>query len=110
MSLKKIEAIEKEIRETSQLDARIKEDLLDLMCSLKTELSDLNKIRPDTAQDIADKTQVSTKQLLASGGEPAEFRENIAGLRGTVEEFEASHPKLVGIINHLCMMLSDLGI
>lgn len=110
MSLKKIEALEKKIESASKIDAKIKEDLLDLMRSLKTELSDLKNINPDSAHDIADKTQVSAEKVLSSDNNKNELQENIDGLQGTVEEFEVSHPKLVQIVNRLCMMLSDIGI
>ena len=110
MSLKKIEAIEKKIEATSQIDAKIKENLLDLMRSLKTELADLKEIHPTTAHNIADKTQVSTEQVLASNSKQNELQNNIDGLQVTVEEFEVSHPKLVQIVNRLCIMLSDIGI
>ncbi len=110
MSLKKIEAIEKKIEATSQIDAKIKENLLDLMRSLKTELADLKENHPNTAHNIADKTQVSTEKILTSDNKQNELQENIDGLQETVEEFEVSHPKLVQIVNRLCMMLSDIGI
>lgn len=110
MSLKKIEAIEKKIRATSQIDGKIKEDLLDLMRSLKTELSSLKELHPETAHHIAAQTGVSTDKVLASPEKPEEVQESIDRLQGTVTEFEASHPKLVQVVNRLCMMLSDIGI
>ena len=110
MSLKKIEAIEEKIKKTSQIDAKVKEDLLDLMRSLKTELSGLKELHPATADNIADKTQVSAEKILNADNKKDDLQENIDGLQGTVEEFEVSHPKLVGLVNRLCMMLSDIGI
>lgn len=110
MSLKKIEELEKKIESASQIDAKIKEDLLDLMRSLKTELADLKEIHPKTAHVIADKTQVSAEKILISDNKQNELQEHIDGLQETVGEFEASHPKLVQIVNRLCMMLSDIGI
>ena len=110
MSLKKIEALETKIKSTSQIDDAIRNDLLDLMRSLKTELADLKEVHPDTAHNIADKTRVSTEQILSSSNKQGELQENIDGLQVTVEEFEVSHPKLVQVINRLCMMLSDIGI
>lgn len=110
MSLKKIEVLEKKIEATSQIDTKIKEDLLDLMRSLKNELTDLKNDHPETAHDIANKAQISAEKVLTSNSKKDELQENIEGLQGTVEEFEVSHPKLVEIVNRLCMMLSDLGI
>jgi hypothetical protein len=107
MSLKKIEAIEKKIEATSHIDAKIKKDLLDLMHSLKAELKD---VHPETAHEIADKTNISTGKVLASDNKKNELQEDIDGLQETVGEFEASHPKLVQVVNRLCMMLSDIGI
>lgn len=110
MSLKKIEAIEKKIEATSQIDAKIKEDLLDLMRSLKTELTDLKEVNPNGAHNIADKTQVSAEKVLTSDNKQNELQKDIDGLQETVEEFEVSHPKLVQVVNRICMMLSDIGI
>ena len=110
MSLNKIEAIEKKIESTSQIDAKIKEDLLDLMRSLKTELNESKDIHPDTAHNIADKTQASAEKIISSDNEQNELQESIDGLQEAVGEFEASHPKLVQVVNRLCIMLSDIGI
>ena len=110
MTLKKIEAIEKKIQEASQVDAKSKEDLLDLMSDLKNELAHLKKSHANSAHDIADKTQTSTEQILDKDSQKEQLQKDIDGLQLSVEEFEVSHPKLVQIINRLCMMLSDIGI
>jgi mevalonate kinase len=110
MSLKKIEAIEKKIEAASQIDAKTKEDLLDLMRSLKIELVDLKEVDPETALNIADKTNLSTEKILTSDNKLNELQKDIDGLQETVGEFEVSHPKLVQIVNRFCMMLSDIGI
>ncbi len=110
MSLKKIEAIEKKIKAASQIDAKIKEDLLDLIRSLKIELAELKEIHSTTAHNIVEKTQASAEQILISDKKQDELQENIDALKETVTEFEVSHPKLVQVVNRLCMMLSDIGI
>jgi mevalonate kinase len=112
MSLKKLEAIEKKIKTTPQIDAKIKEDLLDLMRSLKTELADIKNEHPKTADSIVDQTHSSAEQILCknNSGEQKILQENIDDLQKTVDEFEASHPKLVQVVNRICMMLSDIGI
>lgn len=110
MSLKKIEAIEKKIAATSQIDAKIKKDLLDLMRSLKAELAGLKEMHPETAHNIADKTNISAEKILNSDSGENGLQKDIEGLQETVGEFEVSHPKLVQVVNRLCMMLSDIGI
>jgi len=110
MSLKKVEAIEKKIESSSQIDAKTKEALLDLMRGLKIELVDLKKINPKTAHNIAEKTNISAEKILTSDNKLNELQKDIDGLQETVEEFEVSHPKLVQIVNRFCMMLSDIGI
>ena len=107
MSLKKIETIEKKIETTSQIDAKTKGDLLELLRSLKSELKE---VHPETAHNIADKTNISAGKVLSSDNKKNELQEDIDGLQETVGEFEASHPKLVQVVNRLCMMLSDIGI
>ena len=64
MSLKKIEAIEKKIQEASKINAKSKEDLLNLMDELKNELSVLKDSHASSAHNIADKTQASAEQIL----------------------------------------------
>lgn len=110
MSLKKIEAIEKKIKAASRIDADIKKDLLDLMSSLKVELADLKEAHPETAHNIADRTNLSAEKILTSNDAKNELQEDIDSLQETVGEFEVSHPKLVQVVNRLCMMLSDIGI
>ena len=107
MSLKKIETIEKKIETTSQIDTKTKGDLLELMRSLKSELKE---VHPETAHNIADKTNISAEKVLSSDNKKNELQKDIDGLQETVGEFEASHPKLVQVVNRLCMMLSDIGI
>ncbi|MDD5727951.1 MAG: DUF4404 family protein [Victivallales bacterium] len=112
MTLKKITAIEEKIKTDPRIDAKIKTDLLDLMRSLKTELAEIKGAHPQTAHTIAAKTAASTKQILtpAVNAESGNIQDNIDGLQRTVEEFEVSHPKLVQIVNRICIMLSDIGI
>jgi mevalonate kinase len=110
MSLKKIEAIEKKIEKTTEIDVKIKEDLLDLMRSLKTELSDLKENHPDKVDKIVDKARTSAEKVIHADEDQNELKEAIDGLHETVEEFEVSHPKLVQVVNRICMMLSDIGI
>ena len=106
MTIKKIESIEKKIKNTSDIDTKIKEDLLDLMRSLKTELKDVKGTHPEKAHNIADKTQISTEKTLDTKADIAD----LDGLQKAVGEFEVSHPKLVQLVNRLCIMLSDIGI
>lgn len=82
------------------------------MRSLKTELADIKNEHPQTAHSIADKAQSSTEKILSkeSSTESETLQENIDGLQKTVGEFEVSHPKLVQVVNRICIMLSDIGI
>ena len=41
---------------------------------------------------------------------PALMKHSVEGLALSAEGFEASHPKLVGIVNEICTMLARIGI
>ena len=70
-------------------------------------LSLLTRLRLEAAQLPASERATSAPPDSA---EPESIEEHVDRLRGSVEEFEVSHPKVVQLVNHLANTLSGLGI
>jgi hypothetical protein len=112
---------EKMIRETiTQIEARIqnakslsgpkKKELLDLLSTLKTEVSKFSKTHPEQTQSITGFTEVSIHEATREEKNPQLLKLSLQGLSTSVKGFEGSHPKLVGIVNSICLTLSNIGI
>lgn len=108
----KINAIEEKIKHSQAIDQAGKDELLELLDELNTELTKLENSRANTGrgQDIVGKTGRFAEQVIAGDGETSKVNQAGSELRNSVAEFEVSHPKLVQIINRICIMLSDIGI
>jgi hypothetical protein len=105
-----IEKIEARIRTASSIKAANKTELLALLGTLKSEITELSKIDADHAQSIASFAGVSTHEATRDVKNPELLKLAIDGLTTSVEGFEASHPKLVHIVNSICRTLANLGI
>jgi hypothetical protein len=96
--------IEETIR---QIEARLNASM-NLAPETRAELlSLLSRLRLEAAQLPASERTTSVPPASA---EPESIEEHVDRLRGSVEEFEVSHPKVVQLVNHLANTLSGLGI
>lgn len=107
MSTNTVKKIEKTINETSGLSKQKKNELLELLGNLKTELQNLEKTHSANAKNIVGLAEHSTAKIAGKHDGKAEA---IQDLKSSVAEFEVSHPDLVQVINRICIMLSDIGI
>ena len=105
-----ITKIETSVKETPVLDNEQKKELLNLISTLKTEVSELSKTHPEQTQSITGFAGVSIHEAIREEKNPQLLKLSLQGLSTSVEGFESSHPKLVGIINSLCLTLSNIGI
>ncbi len=105
MSKETIEKIASRVKETSSLSGNQKNEMLRLLDDLKSEIGELAKTDKGRAEKIANLTESSTEEAIKKEKEP-----ELAELTSTVENFEASHPALVRIVNRIIVMLSDIGI
>jgi len=105
-----IEKIEARIRNASSIKDEGKTELLALLRTLKSEITELSKSDADHAQSIASFAGVSTHEATRDVKNPELLKLAIDGLTTSVEGFEASHPKLVHIVNSICRTLANLGI
>jgi hypothetical protein len=93
-----IRQIEARLSASTNLAPETRAELLGLLSRLRAEAALLPAREP-----------VETATAPASG-EDASIEEHVDFLRGSVEEFEASHPKVVQLVNHLANTLAGLGI
>ena len=105
-----ITQIEERIRKTKSLDDEKKKQLLDLVSTLKTEVSKLSRTDAEDAQSITGFTEVSIHEAMREEKNPQLLKLSLKGLSTSVERFENSHPRLVGIVNSICNTLSNIGI
>jgi hypothetical protein len=105
-----ITQIEARIKKTKSLTDERKKELIDLLSTLKTEVSQLSKTDPEEAQSIIGFTEVSIREAIREEKHPQLLNLSLKGLSTSVKRFENSNPKLVGIVNSICNTLSNIGI
>ena len=111
MGEKTINKIEEKIQNNASIDQGKKAELLELMAHLKLELEHLRKTDSSKARAIADLAETSTQKAFdALTTVDTSSETPLKELETSVEEFEVSHPRLVRVINRICIMLSSIGI
>ena len=105
-----ISQIEATIQNAKSLDEKQKRELLDLVSTLNTEVLQLSKTHPEHTENITDLTERSIHEAIREEKNVELLKLSLQKLSVSVDGFEGSHPKLVGIVNSLCLALSNTGI
>ncbi len=105
-----ITKIEDKIQQVQSISDENKQELLQLLTALKEEVSDLSETRSEEAESITGFTQISTHEAMRQDKNPQLLELSIQGLKFSVSDFEASHPRLAETVNSLCHILSNMGI
>ena len=105
-----ITKIEDNVKNISTVREENKTQLLNLLSTLKLEIEELAKTEGEHAESIVGFTKISTHEATRQDRNPQRLKHSIDELASSVEGFEVSHPTLVGTVNALCVMLSNLGI
>lgn len=105
-----IQKIEERLANSSSLTPENRAELLRLLATLKSEVSELSQSDAEHAQSIAGFTAISTHEATREERNPELMELSLKGLSRSVEGFEESHPKLVQAVNSICTTLSNLGI
>lgn len=105
-----IEQLETRIRSAESIKPERKEELLELLGSLKSEVAEFSRTHGEHAESIAGFTELSTYEATRSEQNPRLLDLSLQGLTSSVEGFEESHPRLVQLVNALSQTLSNLGI
>jgi len=105
-----ITKIESQIQAADSLSPERRQELLELLARLKAETGELAKTHGEQAQSIVGFTQLTTYEATRSQKDSKLLDLSTQGLRQSVQEFEASHPKLAQIVNSISTPLSNSGI
>ena len=87
-----------------------RQELQELLATLKSEVAELSKTHAEQAQSIAGFTELSAHEATREQQNPQLLKLSLDGLSSSVAEFESSHPRLVQIVNSISNTLSNLGI
>jgi hypothetical protein len=93
-----IRQIEARLNASPNLAPETRAELLGLLAKLRVEAAQLparERAVPESSGEAA---------------EPESVQEQVEQLRGSVEEFEDSHPKVIQLVNHIANTLAGLGI
>jgi Mg2+ and Co2+ transporter CorA len=104
-----IREIERQIQSSTIRDER-RQELLKLLETLRTEVSNISETHAEQAESIAGFARVSAHEAFREEQDPKLRELSIEGFRSSVEGFEKSHPQLVQIVNSISHTLSNLGI
>ena len=102
--------IEARIQSTDAIKDDRKQELLELLGTLKAEVAKLSETHTEQAESIAGFTERSAREATRSEQNPQLLKLSLQGLNSSVGEFEKSHPQLVRIVNAISHTLSNLGI
>ena len=105
-----LEKIEARLRSAESVPDSRRQELIELVGTLRKEIHELSKTDQEQAQSIAGFAQVSAHEATRKEPNPDLVELSLNGLSGSVVGFEKSHPRLVQIVNTLSTTLSNLGI
>jgi chromosome segregation ATPase len=105
-----IAKIEEQLRNSRSLSEERRQELMDLVSKLRTEMAELATTHSEEAQSIARFTELSAHEATRQQRNPELIDISVKGLSSSVVGFERSHPKLVQVVNRIAYTLSSLGI
>ena len=105
-----ITKIESKLQQSSAVSPDSRQELLDLLAQLKTEIGALAESDARQAEMIAGHTEFSTREAMSTKKDPEVLQRSLDDLSQSVQGFESSHPRLVEVVNRIATTLSNLGI
>jgi hypothetical protein len=105
-----LDKIEERLKQNGTVKESDKAELLALLTTLRTEITDLSRTHHEQAESITGFAELSAREATRSEKNQTLLKLSIEGLASSVQGFETSHPRLVTMINNFCTMLSNLGI
>jgi archaellum component FlaC len=102
--------LEAKIQSAESIMEERRNELAQLLSTLKTEVAALSKTHEEQAQSIAGFAELSTHEATRSEQNPRLLKLSLEGLSSSVDELEKTHPRLVQIVNAISHTLSNLGI
>ena len=110
MTQETISKLEAKLRDSTALSGETRQELLELLGQLKSEVTELSRSHAAQAESIAGHTEFSTREAIREEKNPELLQRSLDDLSASVTGFEKSHPKLVEVVNRIATTLSNLGI
>lgn len=102
--------IEKRIKKAGSIAEKDRDDLLELLSTLKSEIVELSKTNAEHAESITGFTQISTHEAIREKKNRHLMKLSLTGLTSSVDELESAYPKLVETVNRISQILANMGI
>jgi hypothetical protein len=99
--------LESTLRDNNSIPEATRQELLGLLTGLKTEVAPLLETY---ARDIAGSAEAAVEASIRRDEQPEQAALAVEGLAASVRQFEATHPRLVEIVDQLALTLSNMGI
>ena len=106
----RIAKIEATLSTSPNIPAETRQELLSLLAELKAEVAPLAATHSAEVQSITQLTGDAVEQATSGTHGSEKSTETLEGLASSVRDFEASHPRLVQIVDRLALTLSNMGI
>src|SRR4051812_15784612 len=102
--------IESKIQAAESVKEERRQELLELLGTLKSEVAQLSQTHGEQAESIAGFTEVSAHEATRTKQNPQLLKLSLDGLKSSVEGFEETHPRLAQIVSAISSTISNLGI
>ncbi len=106
----RIAKIEAKLHSTEHLSPETRAELLGLLADLKAEVAPLAETHGEQVRSITQLTDAAVEEATREDKQSDTATEAFEGLTSSVRDFEASHPRLVQIVDRLALTLSNMGI
>jgi hypothetical protein len=101
--------MEATLRNSANIPEATRRELLDLVAGLQAEVGPLVETHAQAADGIADRAQAAVEAAVHRDEHP-DKAVALEGLAASVRQFEATHPRLVEVVDRLALTLSNMGI
>lgn len=102
--------LEARIRGLSTVPDEKKSELADLFATLRQEVGKLPRTEAGHAESITRFAELSAHEATRADAREDLQRLSLEGFSASAKGFEASHPRLVEIVNSICTVLSNMGV
>ena len=110
MISERLAKIEAALRDNNAIPEAARQELLGLLAGLKAEVTPLVATHSDSAHQITGSAESAVQATMKREEQPEHAAQAVQGLAASVRQFEATHPRLVEIVDELALTLSNLGI
>lgn len=110
MLSERLAQLETTLRDNATIPEATRQELLGLLAGLKAEVTPLVSTHGESAREITGSAESAVQTSLQREAQPEHAAQAVEGLAASVRQFEATHPRLVEIVDQLALTLSNLGI